>query len=66
MSKILAALALLISLGACGSPIVLQDPKTNQMAQCDTDDGFWGAMGQSVANGDCAEGYERAGWTRMN
>jgi hypothetical protein len=58
--------AMLAGLSACSHAIVMQDPKTGMIARCDHTSWAWGSVGEIVANNKCAEGYERAGWQRMN
>jgi hypothetical protein len=55
--------ALLVGLSACGSTIVMQDPKTQEIAQCDSNTFL--PIHRSVSNENCAEAYEKAGWVRL-
>ena len=57
---------IIVVLGGCANPVVLQNPETKEMAQCDSNSWAWGVIGQKVANNKCAEGYEAAGFRRMN
>ena len=66
MSKILVATTVALLLASCGTPTVMYNPETKEMAQCERPPmGFFGALGQSHAINECAEAYERAGWQRM-
>lgn len=42
--------------------IVLKNPKTGEMAQCQTDSSLFGAAAKAD---ECAKAYEAAGWVRM-
>lgn len=61
-------LAGLLSLAACAGNnpgiVVLQDPKTGQMAQCQADP--WVHTNPFAATEACAKGYESAGWVRKS
>jgi hypothetical protein len=58
--------AMLVGLAACGHAVVLQNPATGEMAQCNNESTLWGSVGQTLANDDCADAYELAGWRRLN
>ena len=64
MNKTLLTFCACITLSACaGSPIIMQNPKTQEVAQCNTA----AVMGTEryVGNERCAKAYEKAGWTRL-
>lgn len=51
-------------LGGCSGPslIVLHNPATGQMAQCQDDAGYYGTPHRVE---QCAKAYEKAGWVRL-
>jgi hypothetical protein len=60
---------IVVVLAGCGHAVVLQDPETGEMAQCNKESwlwGIWGSIDETKANEVCAEAYERAGWRRIN
>jgi hypothetical protein len=67
MIKMIFAAALVLAIAGCASPVVMRNPATGEMAQCEVPPmSFWGAYGQSRGIEQCAAAYERAGWERMN
>jgi len=52
-----------MTLSACAAPIVMQDPKTGNIAQCATADMY--GQQNKWANEQCAEAYEKGGWKRL-
>ena len=59
MSRLILATATLLWLAACDSSIVLKNPKTGEIAQCN---GRWDSNRASI----CAQGYLSDGWVRLN
>ena len=60
---------IVVVLAGCGHALVLQDPETGEMAQCNKESwlwGIWGSIDETKANEVCAEAYERASWRRIN
>jgi|LakMenEpi03Aug12_release.lakeMendotaPanAssembly.Ray.scaffolds.fasta_scaffold1042010_2 hypothetical protein len=72
MKKNLALLVIIISVGGCATKsYIMQNPKTKEVVQCNSTGG--GSMfilierWQNNAGVEhCAEGYEAAGWKRLN
>jgi hypothetical protein len=58
-------IVLAVLLVGCASPVVLRNPETGEMAQCQSDSMAFGTIGQTYSNEQCAEAYERAGWERL-
>ena len=56
----------LAGLAGCSHAVLMQDPKSGQIAQCDHGASAWGEWGEIIANDRCAADYERAGWQRLN
>ena len=60
----IACLIIALMLTGCAPTYVLQNPKTGEVAQCQSAAASgWLA---SHAAETCAVGYEKAGWVRMN
>jgi len=57
-----AALAVIL-LPACSSLVVMQNPKTNEIAQCNSS--AFGPLHRQADNESCAKAYEKAGWVRL-
>jgi hypothetical protein len=58
-----ASLTIALMLTGCAPTYVMQNPKTGEVAQCQSRVGDWVA---AHAAETCAVGYEKAGWVRMN
>jgi len=52
-----------VMLSACAAPIIMQNPQTKEIAQCQASSGT-GDFGYK--NEQCAKAYESAGWVRLN
>lgn len=63
--KTLAVVIVAALLSGCG-PVMLTNPKTGEIVQCNDNSQVFGYTGQKIANDKCAAVYERAGWLRMN
>jgi hypothetical protein len=60
---------IVVVLTGCAHAVVLQNPKTGEIAECNKESwlwGIWGTIDETTANEDCAEAYERAGWRRAD
>jgi hypothetical protein len=57
----LATLVLLLT--GCGHAVVMRNPETGEVAQCNIEAGL-GSFGQTIANQVCVDAYERVGWER--
>ncbi len=72
LSKTAAALAALALAGCARSEIiVLRDPRTGEIKECRTNSGpsffpIAQTMIDNTATRSCAEGYQRAGFVRMD
>jgi hypothetical protein len=63
MLRLVLPMALLLA-SACGpSLIVMHNPKTGEVAQCEADP--WATFRPRAATEACAQAYEKAGWDRM-
>jgi hypothetical protein len=62
VKKLLFVAVTAVGLSACSAPIILQNPQTKEMAQCQASSGT-GDFGYK--NEQCAEAYEKAGWIRI-
>ena len=67
-------LSMLLLLASCGGHAVkVQNPETGEIIQCEneplgfrTESWLFKTIGQTLANNQCAEGYERQGWRRLD
>lgn len=60
-----AATLTALILAGCGSPVVLRDPATGQVAQCTSQaGGFFPIVAQNQVD-ECVAAYERMGWKRQ-
>ena len=66
MKRPLLTILLGVMLAGCANPIILRNPETSEIAQCDTSSWSLGAFGQMMQNCNCAKVYQAAGWERMN
>lgn len=58
-------LVLAVAIAGCASPRVYQDPKTGNVAQCNSaTPGMFPLIAQSEIN-SCGDAYERMGWKRQ-
>jgi hypothetical protein len=67
MVKIILALTCVMLVGCAPNLVVMKNPKTGQMAQCQgqaSNVGF-GIPGHQEAEG-CAQAYQGEGWVRLN
>lgn len=65
MTRTLALISLCMSLTACATPSVYQDPKTGQVQQCiATTPGVFPIIAQNEID-NCGKAYERMGWKRQ-
>jgi PBP1b-binding outer membrane lipoprotein LpoB len=65
MRTLLLAAGMAVLLTGCMSPVVLRDPATGQVAQCNASaGGFFPIIGQHQID-TCVESYERMGWKRI-
>lgn len=64
MIKLVGLLMVGLLLSSCSTMIVLKNPKTGEMAQCEADP--WANWNVYAATESCAKGYEKAGWKRMS
>lgn len=55
-------------LGGCVGPIVvvMKNPATGELIQCRGANTGLSVTAESFAARDCAQGYQAAGWVRMN
>jgi hypothetical protein len=68
LRKFLLAVIVVV-LAGCSHAVVLQNPESGEMAQCNKESwlwGIWGSIDETSANEVCAEEYERVGWRRIN
>lgn len=69
-----AAIFGIVSIGGCSGPsvIVMRNPQTAELIQCKTSyvgttlTPLWQAVADSKEAKGCADGYQAAGWQRMN
>lgn len=61
-------LAALLALGGCVGPtvVVMKNPKTGEIIQCHGDNNGLSMSAESWSAKGCADGYQAAGWQRMN
>jgi hypothetical protein len=65
MNKAFFVALVSLTLSACATPpIIMQDPKTGNIAQCSTADMY--GQQNKWSNEQCAKGYEKGGWVRLN
>ena len=64
MRKIFTLSTSLFLLSACGSMVIVQNPKTNEIAQCNSNALL--ASERAHNNNQCAKAYEKAGWVRLD
>ena len=64
----LAALGTLLALAACVGPtvVVMKNPQTGELLQCHGDNNGLSMPAESWAAKGCADGYQAAGWVRLN
>ena len=55
-------------LSACAGPtvVVMKNPASGEIVQCKGANTGLSVVAESWAARDCAQGYQTAGWTRMN
>jgi hypothetical protein len=63
MKKLAVLSAAVLMLSACSSLVVMQNPKTNEIVQCNSN--AVGPLHRQAENEDCAKAYEKAGWVRL-
>lgn len=65
MSRII--LAALLSLASCGpSVVIMRNPSTGELIQCRGANTGLNEFAELRAAHACADGYQAAGWARMN
>jgi hypothetical protein len=63
----LSVLALVALLAGCGPRvIVMRNPANGELVQCKASTTGVSGMAERSAAADCAQGYQAAGWVRMN
>jgi hypothetical protein len=69
----LVAVLCLLSLGGCvqSEMVIMKNPATGEVIRCERNSGpslfpIAQTMMDNTAARSCAEGYQRAGWQRMN
>ncbi|MCQ8239765.1 hypothetical protein [Rhizosaccharibacter radicis] len=67
MRRLMTMLFCSLMLTGCGPQIiVMKNPQTGKVAQCNGTGAGRSRMANADAASDCARGYEAAGWVRMN
>ncbi len=64
MKNVVILCGVLFLLSACGSMVVVQNPKTNEIVQCNSNALL--ASARAYNNNKCAKAYEKAGWVRLD
>ena len=66
-------LSMLLLLVGCSHAVRVQNPETGEIVQCEneplgfeTESWLFKTVGQTLANNECAEAYERQGWRRLD
>jgi hypothetical protein len=63
-------MVLALTLGATGcvgpTVVVMKNPTTGELVQCRGANTGLSVTAESIAARDCAQGYQAAGWQRMN
>ncbi len=66
MSRVVIIIVLALTLSGCGpTVIVMKNPTTGALVEC-RGGATPGLIAEQVAAKDCANGYQAAGWIRMN
>jgi hypothetical protein len=68
MVRLCMILALTLGVAGCVGPtvVVMKSPTTGELVQCRGANAGLSMPAESMAARDCAQGYQAAGWTRMN
>lgn len=68
MVRFMAAGTAMLLLAGCVGPtvVVMKNPTSGEIVQCKGANTGLSMPAESIAARDCADGYQAAGWVRMN